>query len=231
MTKRTTKLVIFDLDGTLVDSARDLCESANQLVAERGGPPLEENRVVRMVGGGARVLVFRVLVAAGLEFDEAALGRFLEIYEARLLKHTKPYGGIPETLAALRAAAFERAVLTNKPFEPTKAILDGTGLSPYFGDAVVAGDGPWARKPAPDGLRSIVDKAGARGEEALFVGDSRIDLETARAADVPMCLARYGFGAGDLPAQDPPGVEFSVMHPTQLIDRLGLKPTAFFTSL
>lgn len=219
-----TRLVVFDLDGTLVDSARDLTESANRLVAERGGTPLDEHRVVRMVGEGARVLVVRALVAAGLEFDEAALSRFLEIYQARLLKHTRPYDGIPETLDALKAVGMRQAVLTNKPLAPTKAILDGTGLSPYFREAVVAGDGPWARKPAPDGLLSIVEQSGARSEEALFVGDSRIDLETARAAGVRMCLARYGFSAADLPAEDPPGVEFSISHATELLDEMGIAP-------
>jgi phosphoglycolate phosphatase len=218
-----TRLVVFDLDGTLVDSARDLTESASQLVAEHGGTPLDQHRVVRMVGEGARVLVFRALVAAGLEFDEAALSRFLEIYQSRLLRHTRPYDGIPEILAALKAAGMQQAVLTNKPLAPTKAILDGTGLSPYFGEAVVAGDGPWARKPAPDGLLSIVEQAGARLEEALFVGDSRIDLETAGAAGVRMCLARYGFGAADLPAEDPPGIQFSITHPTQLVELLGVR--------
>lgn len=218
-----TELVVFDLDGTLVDSARDLSESANQLVRERGGTPLEQGQVVRMVGEGARVLVFRALAAAGLTFDEAALSRFLEIYQGRLLRHTMPYDGIPETLASLQAARIRRAVLTNKPLAATKAILDGTALGPFFGDAIVAGDGHWTRKPAPDGLMSIVNRAGARPGEVLFVGDSRIDLETARAAGVRMCLARYGFGAADLPADNPPGVEFSIARPAELIDRLGVR--------
>ncbi|MBI4476538.1 MAG: HAD-IA family hydrolase [Acidobacteria bacterium] len=214
------KLIIFDLDGTLVDSARDLTESANQLIAERGGEPLEEHRIVRMVGEGARVLVFRALVAAGLTFDDAALSRFLDIYQARLLRHTRPYEGIPETLAALNTRNIRLAALTNKPLAATKAILEGTRLSAFFAGAIVAGDGSFARKPVPDGLLSLVRDAGLQTEDVLFVGDSRIDLETAQAAGIRMCLARYGFGARDLPAEDPPGVAFSITTPRELLLRL-----------
>lgn len=220
MTKWATKLVVFDLDGTLVDSAQDLTDSANQLIVELGGMPLERDRIVRMVGEGARVLVMRVLTAAGVTFSDAHLKRYLEIYSSRLLRHTKPYQGIPETLRALEARDIQQAVLTNKPLAPTKAIVDGLGLSVFFGDAIVAGDGKWGRKPEPEGLLSLVTRAGVERNEALLVGDSKIDLETAQAAGVAMCLARYGFSAADFPARDPSGVAFSIYRPLELLGRV-----------
>lgn len=210
------KLFVYDLDGTLIDSAQDLAESTNHLIAERGGVPLDQARIVRMIGEGARVLVTRAFAAAGLEFEEDAFHRFREIYGSRLLVHTKPYDGIPETLRALQARGFQQAVLTNKPLEPSRTILEGLKLDEFFA-RVVGGDGRWGRKPAPDGLLSIIEEAGVAADEALFVGDSQIDLDTSRAAGVRMCLARYGFGARDFAAGDPTGVACSIARAADLI--------------
>src|SRR5262249_21283947 len=150
---------VFDLDGTLVDSRRDLAESVNDLVVERGGRPLPEEAVGRMVGDGAALLVSRAFALAGVALAPDALARFLAIYDARLLKHTRPYPGIPETLETLQRTC-ELAVLTNKPLAATREILTGLDLSRYFrADRVLGGDGPFPRKPDPAGLRDLANAA------------------------------------------------------------------------
>ena len=192
------RLIAFDLDGTLVDSRRDLADSANALIAELGGTPLPEEAVGRMVGEGATMLVALALRAAGLatlaggEPLQASLQRFLEIYDGRLLRHTTSYPGIPEAVAEARRHA-RVAVLTNKPARATHAVLDGLGLAPLFDD-VIGGDGPWPRKPDPASLLALIERAGAEPARALLVGDSLVDLDTARRAGARVCLALWGFG-------------------------------------
>jgi phosphoglycolate phosphatase len=186
-------LIVFDLDGTLVDSRRDLARAANALLAEHGASPLPEQAIGDMVGDGARMLVERAFAAAGVNVDiTGALTRFLEIYDRGLLDHTRPYDGIREVLEYSRSIA-PLAVLTNKPLGATAKVLDGLGLTAFFW-RVIGGDGPFPRKPAPDGLAHLMGEAGVRPERTLLVGDSAIDLETARRAGVRVCLARYGFG-------------------------------------
>jgi phosphoglycolate phosphatase len=188
-------LVVFDLDGTLVDSRRDLADAANAVLASCGARPLSEEAVGRMVGEGAATLVTRAFAAAGVAPPPDALDRFLSAYGRVLLVHTRPYPGVPALLARL-AAQRPLAVLTNKPLGQTRDLLAGLDLARHFdADAVLGGDGPLPRKPAPDGLLHICARAGVPPSSALLVGDSAIDLRTARAAAAPACLARYGFGA------------------------------------
>jgi len=186
-------LIVFDLDGTLVDSRRDLADATNALVAELGGSPLPELVIGEMVGNGAAVLVKRALAGTGLDPDTpGALSRFLHHYDARLLATTRPYPGIFETIQLLGATR-RLAVLTNKPAHATMRVLDGLGLLPFFDD-VIGGDTAHGRKPDPTGLLALVSRAGVTPEATLLVGDSPIDLATARAAGTHICLARYGFG-------------------------------------
>jgi phosphoglycolate phosphatase len=183
-------IVVFDLDGTLIDSVGDLTASASELVTTLGGRPLDRAEVADMVGDGAALLVRRALEAAGLSPDTAgALGLFLEIYDRRLLDTTVPYPGVAETLSALSRRA-RLAVLTNKPLVFSQRILDAFALRPAF-DSVIGGDGPYPRKPNPDGLRALIGGA----SPALMVGDSPIDLATATAAGCGFAWASYGFGA------------------------------------
>ena len=124
------RLVIFDLDGTLIDSRRDLADATNALIAELGGEPLSLEAVTAMVGEGAAVLVRRALTAAGLDPSApGALERFLAHYDDRLTVHTKPYDGIVASLETLRSDGFALAVLTNKPGRPTREILERLGLA------------------------------------------------------------------------------------------------------
>ncbi len=196
------RLIVFDLDGTLIDSRRDLANATNALLVECGAAPLPEERIGRMVGDGAATLVARAFDARGVARPADALSRFLAIYEAHLLEHTRPYSGIPTVLDALGARA-SLAVLTNKPIGSTRRILAGLDLARYFADdAVIGGDGPLPRKPDPAGLRHLIARAGVTAESTLLVGDSVIDWRTARAASTRVCLVRYGFGFDSISPAD-----------------------------
>jgi phosphoglycolate phosphatase len=147
-----------------------------------------------MVGEGAATLVARAFEAAGLPRPADALARFLEIYDAHLTYHTRPYPGIPATLAALHGRVAV-AVLTNKPLRATETILHRLNLEGYFGpQLIIGGDGAWPRKPDPGGLRELMARAAVDSGETLLVGDSPIDWGTARAAGTAICVAQYGFG-------------------------------------
>ena len=192
------RLVAFDLDGTLVDSRQDLADSANQLVVERGGTPISLDAVTAMVGEGAALLVRRALMAAGLRADDpGALPRFLDIYDGRLLETTTLYPGMIDAVRTARAGA-RVVVLTNKPLHHSERLLAGLGVRHLF-DEVVGGDNPHGRKPAPGALLALMSTAGASGAETLMVGDSLVDLETARAAGARCCLVTFGFGYARVP--------------------------------
>lgn len=186
-------LIVFDLDGTLVDSRLDLAESTNEMLETYGAPPLPVDTVAAMVGEGAKVLVARALEASGLTGDVLdALRRFREIYDRRLLVHTRPYEGIEQVVSGL-ANEHTLAVLTNKPEAPSRRLLDAFGLVPHF-QMVMGGDSGPARKPDPAGLQALMQELGAPPARTWLVGDSMIDVETARRAGVRMCVALYGFG-------------------------------------
>jgi phosphoglycolate phosphatase len=207
---------VFDLDGTLIDSRRDLADAANVMLAAYGAGPLADDHVASMVGCGAPTLVRRVLAAGGVDtpLDEA-LTRFLDAYDQRLTHHTRPYDGIPDVLEELRSRDTPMALLTNKPLEQSVRILAAFGLAEYF-PWVVGGDGPLPRKPAPDGMRFLMVQASAARHDTVLVGDSAVDLETSRNAGVRICLARYGFGFADLASTDLRGDESLVDTPGEI---------------
>jgi phosphoglycolate phosphatase len=192
--KPAFQLIVFDLDGTLVDSRQDIAESANAALVACGAQPLSEDALGRMVGDGAPTLIARAFAAAGIRRPPDALDRFLAIYNNRLLSHTRPYAGIPELLDRLARRA-SLAVLTNKPLAATERILTGLDLSQYFPtDRIVGGDGPFPRKPDPAGLAHLMASAGVAPEATVLIGDSVVDWRTAGAAATRVVLARYGFG-------------------------------------
>jgi phosphoglycolate phosphatase len=187
------RFLVFDLDGTLVDSRRDLADAANELLESAGAPPLAIDAVAGMVGEGARLLVSRVLAARGVETDvDDALERFLGFYDRRLANHTRPYPGVVSTLEALAARA-SLAVLTNKPQQPTDRLLEALDLSRFFARAI-GGDTPLGRKPSPAPLAALCREAGVDPGETLMVGDTWVDVQTARQAGTRACYAEYGFG-------------------------------------
>ena len=156
-------LLVFDLDGTLVDSAPDLRAALNEMLRERGRPPLSLPQVKHMIGDGAAALVARALAASGSDLADAAsaLPRFIELYEAEAVRLTRPYPAVPETLAALRRRGYRMAICTNKPQHATIAVLEGLGLSALF-DGIAGGDSFVVRKPDPGHLLGLVDAVGAR---------------------------------------------------------------------
>ena len=208
------RLVVFDLDGTLIDSRRDLTASANALVVERGGTALDEDAVARMVGEGAALLVRRALTAAGLPVTDADVARFLELYGERMLETTRPYRGMRAALEAIRDDA-TLAVLTNKPLAPAVQLLEALDLAPLFA-TTVGGDGPHPRKPDPSSLRALMVRHGTGPDRTVMVGDTRIDFETARAAGTHLCLARYGFGFEQFPLAALTGTEALVDMPSEI---------------
>jgi phosphoglycolate phosphatase len=209
-------LIVCDLDGTLVDSGRDLAASGNALLASYGAPPLEDEAVIGMVGEGAATLVARLLKARQVPASpDDALARFLALYDARLLDHTRPYPGIREALTTLTSIAVRLAVLTNKPAGATERILAGLDLRRFF-EWVIGGDTPHGRKPAPAGLQWLMTAAGVDPADTLMLGDSLIDLETARNARTRVCLARYGFGFARCPPEMFTGNELFVDAPDEI---------------
>jgi phosphoglycolate phosphatase len=211
------RLFVFDLDGTLVDSLRDLAESANATLASYGAAPLDTAAIGGMVGDGAAKLVARVCAAAGIAARDA-LPKFLEIYDSRLLGHTRPYDGMPETLGSLAGRGALLAVLTNKPLGATHRILAGLDLAKFFDkDAVVGGDGPWPRKPDSSGLLHLCEQASVEPAETMLVGDSLVDWQTAHAAGTAVCMARYGFGFQAFPPGALDGRERFIDAPGELL--------------
>lgn len=193
------RLVVFDLDGTLVDSRQDLAASANDVLAAFGAQPLPVDQVTCLVGDGARALVERALARAGVSADvDAALAHFQKRYSARMLETTRPYDGIDDALRAIGTSA-RLAVLTNKPLAPAVAVVEAFGWTGLL-DGMIGGDGVHGRKPSPAGLRALMAAAGASAARTTLVGDSMVDVRTARAAGVAMCVAGWGFGRdrGDL---------------------------------
>ena len=181
--------VIYDLDGTLVDSRDDLADSVNAMLARLFLPEREPRMIHGFIGEGAERLIRRSLGPAHeAQYAEAA-PIWREEYAKRLLAKTRLYDGIA---ALLRAPPGARGILTNKPGGFAREILRGLGIETAF--RVVVGGDEAPRKPAPDGLLSICAVLGARPQEALLVGDSAVDLATARAAGVRVCAATWGLG-------------------------------------
>jgi phosphoglycolate phosphatase len=180
--------VIYDLDGTLVDSRGDLSDSVNAMLATLGLPGRDEREIRSFVGEGAERLVRRSLAANEHLFPEAIEEWRVE-YSRRLLARTRPYPGIAELLGVPPAA---RAVLTNKPGGFARDILRGLGLLGKF-RSVVGGDEA-AKKPDPGGLLRLCSEMGADPAQTLYVGDSLIDVATGAAAKVPVCAAGWGLG-------------------------------------
>ncbi|MFT8243206.1 phosphoglycolate phosphatase [Roseomonas sp. BN140053] len=188
------RICLLDLDGTLLDSAPDLHAALDRLMARRGLPGFSRPEVHAMIGDGVRVLVERALAARGRAFDPAAATEFLTDYEAHAADATRPFPGIPEALAALRAAGWRLAVCTNKPEHPARLVLAATGLLPLL-DAVAGGDTFPTRKPDPGHLLGTLGRMGvAEVAGAVMLGDHGNDVRAARAAGIVPLFAEWGYG-------------------------------------
>jgi phosphoglycolate phosphatase len=191
--------VIFDLDGTLVDSAPDLAAAANALLAEHGLPPLGTAEIAAMVGDGVAKLVERALAArqaSGVSLADA-VARFMGFYERDPATLTRAYPGVPDGLRRLRVAGIRLGLCTNKPERATRLILDRLDLADYF-SAVVTGDSLRARKPDPAPIRLALTQLAAEPGEAVMVGDHVNDVLAAEAAGIRAIFARYGYGSATL---------------------------------
>lgn len=208
-----TALIIFDLDGTLVDSRADLAAAVNHVLRGFAVPELPIDVVTGYVGEGARLLVQRALGAAHRALFDEGFRQFLAYYGAHLLDQTHPYAGVPEMLAALAARGTTLSVLSNKPEAMSRAILDGLGLSSHF-VAVLGGDSLPARKPDPAGVKYLCALTGVPADRVLIVGDSLVDLRTAEAAGVVFCGVAWGFASEALRAAMS---ERLIEHPRELL--------------
>jgi len=217
---RGSSLVVFDLDGTLVDSIRDIAAAVDEALATTapGTPPLGLARIHSFVGEGAAVLVARSLEAAGLNRRvEEVLPRYLEAYARRMLETTVLYPGVLEALEALGDHTL--AILTNKPGDLSRALLAGLGVATRFARIWGVGDIP-GRKPDPAGLVRLMAELGARPGATVLVGDSPVDVATGRAAGVLTVGVTYGLDPQGVVAARPDAVLGDLRELPPLLERL-----------
>lgn len=190
-------LIMFDLDGTLIDSAPDLAAAVNTMLAGYGREPLALGEVRKMVGDGVAMLVARALAARDCAHADAAEAErsFMRHYESAATVLTTVFPGVATALQALSTAGIALAVCTNKPAHLARGILDALGLAGYFA-RVVGGDTLPFRKPDPRVLRTLMAEFAAQPDSSLLVGDSEVDAATARAASVPFVLMKHGYRRG-----------------------------------
>ena len=189
------RALIFDLDGTLIDSKQDLIRSVNAMLRKMGREKLHEDTISGYIGHGAPKLVERALGNGASEAErDQALKFFLAHYEEHKLDSTRPYAGVTEALEELHR--FPMAVLTNKPVRVSRRIVEGLGLAKYF-RAVYGGNSFETKKPDPLGARKILLELGATAGETMMVGDSEVDVQTARNAGTLAAAVNYGFGTHD----------------------------------
>ena len=190
-TDRGPDALVFDLDGTLVDSRRDLAAAVNRTREDYGLDPLPVDRVVALVGYGAEHLIRRATDDLGAERVPEALRRFFRHYRDHLLDTTRPYPGVEEMLETL-GSRHPLAVLTNKPESFSREILAGLELGRCF-DHLLGGDSLSTRKPDPEGLLELARRLGVEPARVVLVGDSRVDADTAHTAGVPFAFVTWGF--------------------------------------
>jgi phosphoglycolate phosphatase len=186
-------VLIFDLDGTLVDSVPDLRAALNKMLGGMHRRELTPDEVRGMIGDGTRALVERALAATGTITDvDAAHQRFLQLYEAAPAKLSRLYPGVEATLKSLRALGARLAICTNKPQAATLGVLQEFGIAGYF-EAVLGGDAVPFRKPDPRHLLAAIERLGATTKDAVMIGDNENDYAAARAAGIPVILMLYGY--------------------------------------
>ena len=216
--------VIFDLDGTLVDSAPDLIGTLNTVFAGEGLPPVPYDIARNLVGGGARSLIERSLRAEGRKLATAEVDRlvkeFIAHYASHIADRSRAFPSLESALDELGAGGFRLAVCTNKLEWLSVRLLDALGLSKRF-VAICGADTFGLKKPNPDFLRQTIARAGGEPASSVMVGDSPIDIATARAAAIPVIAVEYGYTESPV----------SELRPDRVIGGLGELPTAVFDLL
>jgi phosphoglycolate phosphatase len=204
------KLVIFDLDGTLIDSRLDLVHSVNAALRHIGRPELPDDVIASYVGDGAPTLIQRALGGETVPESTVRLGLqfFLSYYREHKLDHTTVYAGVKEALTVVQRTSNgtrrKMAVLSNKPVVPSRLIVEALGLGPFF-TQIYGGNSFATKKPDPEGARNLLDENGVRPEEAVIVGDSHVDVETGRNAGLWTVGVNYGFAPHTM-RENPPDV-------------------------
>ena len=191
------RIALFDLDGTLLDSAPDIHAALDRLMAAHGRPGFSREEVRAMIGDGVPVLIQRACAARTLADSPGLVAEFLVDYEAHAADETRPFPGIPEALAALKAGGWRLAVCTNKPEKAARIILDDQGLSPLL-EAVGGGDSFPVRKPHPGHPLGILARMGAEPSRAVLIGDHHNDTRAARAAGIAAVFAAWGYGGPEM---------------------------------
>lgn len=216
--------IVFDLDGTLVDTAGDLTASLNHALSTLGRGAIDPAGVRNMVGHGARKLLERGLAATGEmtpELVEAGLKPFLDYYAANIAAHSRPFEGVEAALGQLEADGLAVAICTNKPVALAEALVAELGWSGRFRAVLGADSRPW-RKPDPRHLTATIAEAG--GRRAIFVGDSRTDADTALAAKVPLILVSFGYSTEPV---DTLGADHLIDHFAELVPAIGRIQASF----
>jgi phosphoglycolate phosphatase len=212
-------LIIFDLDGTLIDSSRDLTISTNAMRQHFGLPPLEQHVITSYVGNGAPVLVRRAIGSdASDETVGEALAYFLKYYRAHSMEHTRLYSGVREAVEELAAARQTLGVLTNKPQKISFDILGALGIQGLFAK-VYGGDTFDAKKPNPEGILRMAEETSSPLSETLMVGDSKVDVQTALNAGVRSCGVLWGFQPETFREVKP---DFQIERPRDLLEVIGM---------
>lgn len=211
---RVMKGVIFDLDGTLVDSLDDIADALNHVLRELGREERDRATIERFVGDGARMLVRRALGDAREAVEDDALARFRDRYMAHLTERTRVYAGVPELLAALSRRGTPTAVLSNKPHDATVEVVRALlGDHPF---AAVLGVRPGAeRKPDPSGALELADALGLAPEDVLFVGDTPVDVRTAELAGMTPIAVLWGMRSRE--ELEAAGAELFLSEPDELL--------------
>ena len=208
-------LLIFDLDGTLIDSKVDLVHSVNAARGLMQLPPISEELVSSYVGNGAPVLMRRALGQEASEADvQRALEYFLGYYREHMLDNTRLYPGVKDALDRLHSAGSHMAVLTNKPVRFSRELVNGLGLGDHFFQ-VYGGNSFEQKKPDPIGVETLLKESRIARERAVMVGDSGVDIRTARNANIRACGVTYGFQPEGF-VQDPPDILVDDMN--ELVD-------------
>ena len=189
--------LVFDFDGTLIDSAPDITRAVNQTLARYGRPPLTEAQVRTMIGDGSTMLLHQAFAATGEALDEETvkpvLATYLDIYQEDASDPSTPYPGVVETLNALAELGVKLGLCTNKPERITRKLLDQLGLAPLFG-AVAGGDTLAVRKPDGRHPAWVLEQLGfGAGDRAAMIGDNANDVKAARAAGIPVIAMSYGY--------------------------------------
>lgn len=195
----TTKLIIFDLDGTLIDSSRDITEAINYAIIPYGLSPLTTKDTIKLVGEGISRLIEKLLSNTVFHDNDdvrkVVMERFLEYYSSHLLDYTRDYPGVRKTLEELKN--YKKAIISNKREALSRRIIEGLGLDIFF-DMIIGSDSTPEKKPSPLPILKVLNEFGLKPDEAIMVGDSNLDIEAGKAAGIKTVSVTYGYRPYDM---------------------------------